>query len=570
MTEAKTDSRNRKRQASSDVAKVALSVEGVAAIGLTEAMPVSYPYLYEAPSGPSWELNQVKGGVGENLMDRVVTNQFLSETGGWVACPPRSGPQGLDGLYVRANSQGQLRPPLVVESKYGSSSLGQTAAGRQMSEGWIRPRMAGPAQTYRTLGWSRDATVVRHSYVPEDVEAAPVPLSNSERAFVWKGESGKYHVHAPEGRSVGEVRVQIRQTADMLSGTASGKVDYRARLFRYRVTDGEHEIILESLSSDGTVAVGPGGEEVQQVIRGSAEELPDPFRKALRLAFERALAGEGNLPRFAARRLAKHAVENPEFASRMGLTPRGGGYVSIIGGVISGAKVGIAGGLTAGAVAAIQEAFRDGEFDFGRVGTTATIGAASATLAYASGAAIHHGLVSTEVGGQIAGMMPTSQLAGQSIERLLGTVGGAMVGSTAFVAGMYLSGNYTPRESRRLMGRSLARVLAAKGATATAMGGAAALGTASTGTAITTLSGAAAQNATLAWWGGGSLASGGLGMAGGAVALNGIGLAAGVVAFAGAGYYFKQKDEAEQKTTIEARLDLLKERVEEGEQPEWQ
>lgn len=45
-------------------------------------------------------------------------------------------------------------------------------------------------------------------------------------------------------------------------------------------------------------------------------------------------------------------------------------------------------------------------------------------------------------------------------------------------------------------------------------------GSASTGTAITKLSGVAAQRATMAWLGGGSLASGGGGMALGAVALN--------------------------------------------------
>ncbi|SFG90503.1 hypothetical protein SAMN04487988_11037 [Algoriphagus hitonicola] len=47
-------------------------------------------------------------------------------------------------------------------------------------------------------------------------------------------------------------------------------------------------------------------------------------------------------------------------------------------------------------------------------------------------------------------------------------------------------------------------------------------GTASTGTAISTLSGAAATNATLAWFGGGSLATGGAGIAGGTMVLGGI------------------------------------------------
>jgi hypothetical protein len=48
------------------------------------------------------------------------------------------------------------------------------------------------------------------------------------------------------------------------------------------------------------------------------------------------------------------------------------------------------------------------------------------------------------------------------------------------------------------------------------------IGTASTGTAIGSLSGVAATNATLAWLGGGSLSAGGLGMAGGAAVLGGV------------------------------------------------
>ena len=55
-----------------------------------------------------------------------------------------------------------------------------------------------------------------------------------------------------------------------------------------------------------------------------------------------------------------------------------------------------------------------------------------------------------------------------------------------------------------------------------AYGAAQALACASTGTAIASLSGAAATNATLAFFGGGSLAAGGLGMAGGTVVLGGI------------------------------------------------
>lgn len=73
-----------------------------------------------------------------------------------------------------------------------------------------------------------------------------------------------------------------------------------------------------------------------------------------------------------------------------------------------------------------------------------------------------------------------------------------------------------------------------------AYGGTMALATASTGTAISALSGAAATNAALAWLGGGSLAAGGLGVAGGTVAL--ASLAAGP-ALAVAGWYMGAKAE---------------------------
>lgn len=63
-------------------------------------------------------------------------------------------------------------------------------------------------------------------------------------------------------------------------------------------------------------------------------------------------------------------------------------------------------------------------------------------------------------------------------------------------------------------------------------GGAMMFAHASTGTAIATLSGVAAKNATLAWFGGGAIKAGGLGMAGGSMVLGGI-VAGPVLAVAG-------------------------------------
>ena len=83
-----------------------------------------------------------------------------------------------------------------------------------------------------------------------------------------------------------------------------------------------------------------------------------------------------------------------------------------------------------------------------------------------------------------------------------------------------------------------------------------ALGTASTGAAISGLSGAAASSATLAWFGGGALAAGGLGIAGGTAVLSSIVAAPALIAF-GAFRQVKagkvQKETAEKIQEIQAK-----------------
>lgn len=73
------------------------------------------------------------------------------------------------------------------------------------------------------------------------------------------------------------------------------------------------------------------------------------------------------------------------------------------------------------------------------------------------------------------------------------------------------------------MGGLLGR-MAGTGLSSAALGAATSFGVASTGTAISGLSGVAAKNASLAYLGGGSLAAGGFGMAGGTAVLSGVGV----------------------------------------------
>lgn len=107
-----------------------------------------------------------------------------------------------------------------------------------------------------------------------------------------------------------------------------------------------------------------------------------------------------------------------------------------------------------------------------------------------------------------------------------------------------------------------------------AYGAAQALACASTGTAIASLSGAAATNATLAFFGGGSLAAGGLGMAGGTMVLGGlvagpalmvVGLVAGAAAKKNLDKAYTNRDEAiqiaEQLDTMSLQCDAIRRRT---------
>jgi hypothetical protein len=81
------------------------------------------------------------------------------------------------------------------------------------------------------------------------------------------------------------------------------------------------------------------------------------------------------------------------------------------------------------------------------------------------------------------------------------------------------------RKTQHLLRGGVSAALTGMAARHAALTGIRATATASTGAAISALNGAAANSATLAWLGGGTLASGGGGMAAGASTLTGIGVA---------------------------------------------
>jgi hypothetical protein len=113
-------------------------------------------------------------------------------------------------------------------------------------------------------------------------------------------------------------------------------------------------------------------------------------------------------------------------------------------------------------------------------------------------------------------------------------------------------------------GTSLACAVALTGVPAVVTAGVGALAVASTGTAISSLSGVAATNATLAWLGCGSLAAGGGGMAAGAVVLGTIttvstaGIGVIVASLIATSHYSKRLTEARK---YDAEVDIVVEKA---------
>jgi len=83
-----------------------------------------------------------KGNYGEMKTDIAMADKgwdrISNET---VTSLDDEGHHGIDGVYEKTNSDTGEKEYCIVESKYGSSQLGETNDGKQMSDNWIDKRL---------------------------------------------------------------------------------------------------------------------------------------------------------------------------------------------------------------------------------------------------------------------------------------------------------------------------------------------------------------------------------------------------------------------------------------------
>jgi hypothetical protein len=514
---------------------------------------------------PSVGMNPVKGALTEDLMDRALTRGLLGETG-WVSgTPARTGKAGLDGLFFRTDKSGNVRRLYVVEAKYGTSTLGYTRDGPQMGAKWIARRLERTAKVYADV--ARDlrkgnvsaATGLDKRFA---TNAVKVPLAKGHSATVWRTEEGLKYACTDKNVTRQEIERQARRTATLLSGAASGKIDYRSGIIRYDSVGNKHRITFSRWDPKNNVPI----PEKMEVIEKAFRELPLPWQNAIRRAYVAQFKEMGYGPAKASK-LARQACEDPQFFKTMFRDPK----YSVRAGLDRYGAMTAGGGFLVGfLVDAGAQLYETGHIDWDRSLKTGVLGAAAGFAGYFTGSQVSALLQGTEVGRNLLAAIATRSLPAVSIASAFGSLAGGTATTAVFAYGAYLLGLCDIDTAHRQFAAGVGGVVVGTIFTTGTLAAITAFGTASTGTAISTLSGAAATNAALAWIGGGSIASGGLGVGiGGAILTGGTILIATGVVF-GVQYVLYLRDISRDRDMIGLRIHFIQELVNHAMLIEWQ
>lgn len=503
--------------------------------------------LYQNASSPL-SMNPVKGNMAELLLDRGVPGGFLKhQAGDWSSLTPhRSGASGIDNLFIRTSSDGRPTSVMVVESKFGTSRLGLTRDGRQMAESWIRPRLAATARDYNTAAELMQAG---HHQVRGSLTGRllAIPLGDGRSAFVVIKNNCVYIQSQDSCSSHAEIERQLRRMANYLSEVAQGQRPYQARLFRLSYKGERISFRLDQLDPSTGDAEGKF-----QLLQGRFDELSGEVRSLLKQSVAASLREQGVAPADA-KKLAAKISRSPELLKTLDTSPT----VSWRNGIDLRT-------LTIGALTALGTVlwqtglalWNSRRIDWKRTAKTGAIVGVGSAVGYYASIQIQTRLITTEVGRRLIASMPLRGINGTVVAGY-SSLGGGIVSGFVVAFAAYTLGLVDARQAKVMALSSSAGALAGMVFSSGAMGVAFTVGTASTGTAISTLSGAVATKAALAWIGGGALSAGGWGVAGG-MAVLGTGMT--VVAFgvsAGVGYVASKLKNAEREKLMIGRMTLV-------------
>lgn len=505
---------------------------------------------------PTGYLPHLKGELAEGVVADLVVGGVLEQAGWTKITPARHGRAGIDALYVKIGSDGRIKDLLVGETKFGSSWLGRSAQGPQASRAWTSARLEQTARLYRSaaadVASSALRRVTRLTYVPPN--AVEIRLAGGERALIWRNGVGTAYLWTSHsGVTEAQVASQARRVGEYLEGCARGAVSYRTRLFHYEVAGTEHKFTVYEVADRAGAATVPVAKVIRE-FKGEYPQLPRPFQRALK---DRVLQRfvEAGLPRARATELAEEYCVHPEKTlPYLVYRPRWSPWL----GINSRMLLSTGGGATMGAAIEAALEFREGGIDWRRVARAGGSSGMAMAAAHYAGAQADYIIVSTSIGRNLSS---AAGLPAGLARTLAGAAAGGLAASLAYPAAAYVSGYMDQDSALRLAGRGAIGYVAGVGACAALTWAVGTFGYASTGTAIASLHGVAAQNAILAWLGGGSLAAGGGGVAVGSAVVFGVVVVVPGVIWVGWQIWDMFAEASERTTILLYRIDLLEKQL---------
>lgn len=202
-------------------------------------------------------MNIVRGDIAEDRVERAFFGEAgLSHTkkGAYVSVSPRFGRQGIDHVWMRVNHEGLPNGSIILgETKYGSSTLGMTRDGGQMTTPWRLSRVRGIGGRYLLFADSTDQ-IIRSKAMPIGCRHhMDVYFSETRKVTIWKSD-GSYYTDAGDTLTDGQLRMRARTYGEYFQSAGAGRIRSRNFLFRISQQDnGDYLLRIGKLSDDTVV-----------------------------------------------------------------------------------------------------------------------------------------------------------------------------------------------------------------------------------------------------------------------------------------------------------------------------
>ena len=447
-----------------------------------------------------------KGIVGEAVASKNFLQISLRKTGNWHSISPRIGAQGIDHIFLKIDPKTALPQDIIVgESKYNTSRLGKTVDGLQLTSRWTKPRLRAMGARYYRLS---SVTTIQKAPMLGGQHEMKIVLKNGKEVCFWRKSSQDGWKFSGTKTELREAQRLAKVYGNYLSAAGEGKIVYRSRLFQILPRGNDIVIVVKDAAKLDVLQQADKLPETQRIV------LSNVLRKKLSEDAEREIAKslKGKFPAYSEKELAKLAKEINSTARGV-LTPYGKlnmlGTFAVHAGVAS---------ILAVTVDASLQYFSTGHIDSGKLifsGSTVFLGTIGAQY-------LEVGLAKWSVAqGVFKSLGRTLGCSSSLLGSAFSSAAGGLLVGLAFTYGSWYMG-YTDLETANRM--AVASSIGTGLGLAAGYGTLAAIsawGTASTGTAIATLSGAAAKSATLALLGGGATTVGGGGVVVGTAILTG-------------------------------------------------